>query len=553
MEIVTLTLVMLLVVVLSSIITRALPVAVPMPLVQIVLGAGIAMTGHFSVRLDPELFFLLFLPPLLFVEGWRISKQKVFRDKWTILEMALGLVFFTVVGMAFFIHWLIPAMPLVVAFALAAVLSPTDPVAVSAIAARVPIPKRVMHILEGESLLNDASGLVCLRFAIAAAITGSFSLSQASEAFIWLALSGVACGMAVTAAVVFGKKLIAGYLGEDSGAQILISLLIPFASYLSAEHIGGSGILAAVAGGVTMSYAETTGRALAITRIHRNVVWDTLQFTVNGIVFVLLGEQLPLIVKGAYKIVKQTGHDHLLWLFWYVAVITLMLIVLRFVWVWTSVRFTMIKAAKRGETRVPTPIRMVAVMSLAGVRGAITLAGIMTLPLLMPDGTNFPARDLAIFLAAGVIILSLLIATFLLPPLLRGVTSTIPDTDQDEHEDRARQAAAWAAIRAIENEQFKMAEGRSDADLYANAASRVMDLYRSRLEDGAKSGNEKQVVAQSLEIERKLRIAALQGERDEIFRLARARQIGDDVMRKMVNEIDLAETREQQGLRGNSH
>ena len=171
---------MLLAVLASGYLVRVLPFSLPLPLAQIALGAVIAGIFQRGVQLDPHVFFLLFLPPLLFLDGWRIPKDGLFHDKGMILELALGLVLFTVIGMGFFIHWMIPAMPLPVAFALAAIVSPTDPVAVSSIAARVRIPKRLMHILEGESLLNDATGLVCFRFAVAAALTGGFSLASAS-------------------------------------------------------------------------------------------------------------------------------------------------------------------------------------------------------------------------------------------------------------------------------------------------------------------------------------------------------------------------------------
>ncbi|TVV70751.1 Na+/H+ antiporter, partial [Sphingomonas solaris] len=179
--------ILLVAVVVSGGIARALPVAIPAPLVQIALGAVVGLVAGLRVELDPELFLLLFLPPLLFLDGWRIPKDELLKDISTVAELALGLVLLTVVGMGFFIHWMIPAMPLAVAFALAAVVSPTDPIAVSAIAARVPIPRRMMHILEGESLLNDASGLVCLRFAVAATLTGSFSATGAALDFLWVA------------------------------------------------------------------------------------------------------------------------------------------------------------------------------------------------------------------------------------------------------------------------------------------------------------------------------------------------------------------------------
>ena len=163
-------LILLLAVVVSGYLARL--AHLPAPLVQLALGAGMTYAGVGAVVLDPDIFFLLFLPPLLFLDGWRLPKDALRRDAATILMLALGLVLFTVLGMGVFIHWLIPSTPLAVAFALAAVIAPTDPVAVSAIAARTPVPARLMHILQGESLLNDASGLVCMRFAVAAALTG---------------------------------------------------------------------------------------------------------------------------------------------------------------------------------------------------------------------------------------------------------------------------------------------------------------------------------------------------------------------------------------------
>ena len=409
MESITIALVLLLAVVLSGTLARLSPVGIPLPLVQIALGAAIAGVTGSAVQLDPHFFFLLFLPPLLFLDGWRIPKEGLFRDKAVILELALGLVVFTVILIGFLVHWMIPAIPLAVAFALAAILSPTDPIAVSAIAARVPIPGRLMHILEGESLLNDASGLVCMQFAVAAVLTGVFSLADAVGTFLWVAIGGILIGFGTTFVVMKAKYYVSRKLGEEPGAQILISLLIPFGAYLLAEHLHCSGILAAVSAGITMSFAELRGQTMAATRMRRYAVWDTVQFALNGIIFVLLGEQMPGIVSGAARIVTETGHLHPIWLIAYVAVITTALAALRFAWVWVSLRFTLYRAARRGEAIRKPHWRLLAAMSLAGVRGAITLAGILTLPLAMNDGTSFPARDLVIFLAAGVIILSLML------------------------------------------------------------------------------------------------------------------------------------------------
>ena len=546
MESVSVVLFLLLAVVVSGAISRMLPWSVPTPLVQILLGCVIGLSTSYSVSLDPELFLLLFLPPLLFLDGWRIPKDELFKDVSTVVELALGLVLTTVIGMGLFIHWMIPAMPLAVAFALAAVVSPTDPIAVSAIAARVPIPKRMMHILEGESLLNDASGLVCLRFAVAAALTGTFSAGGAALNFLWVAGAGLVIGVAVTLVVSRAKAWVTRRWGEDTGSQILVSLLIPFGSYMLAEHFHASGILAAVSAGVTMTFAEISREAMAVTRMRRNSVWDTIQFTLNGIIFVLLGEQLPAILAGAKRTVAVTGHTQPGWLALYVVAIVLGLAALRFAWVWLSLKFTILRkrqanGGKDTAGTVPTPNwRLVAAMSFAGVRGAITLAGVLTLPLVLNDGTPFPARDLAIFLAAGVIIVSLVLASMALPVLLKDLTMPGEPSKQAE-EDAARVKTAEAAIKAIERHQHNLAESRGDADRYAAAGGRVMDLYRERIE--GLSEDERDAAREQEKLFRDFRLVGLKAERTALGELIRTRSVGSETIRKLTRELDLSEAR----------
>ncbi len=541
MEVIGLVLFMLATVVLSGVIVRVLPLAVPTPLLQIAFGAVIAALSPFEVTLNPDVFFLLFLPPLLFLDGWRIPKEGLLRDRGMILALAFGLVFFTVLGMGLFIHWLIPAMPYAVAFALAAIVSPTDPVAVSAITARVPMPKRVMHMLEAESLLNDASGLVCFRFAVAAALTGVFSLSSATLTFLQLSAVGVALGVAITYGVVWAKNWISRRFGEESGSQVVITLLIPFISYEGAEHLGGSGILAAVAAGITMSYVELTGQSLASTRMQRTAVWDTVQFALNGIMFVLLGEQLPSIFASAMQVVQESDHENPWWLAVYVLAINFGLAALRFAWVWVAMKGAALVERRRGlAPHEPTP-RLVAAMSVAGVRGAITLAGVLTLPLMLSDGAPFPARDLAIFLAAGVIILSLTAANLALPRLLAGLAAHNEHGAEEEF-DEARRAAAEAAISAVEAALHEMAQGHSDADFFAEAAGRVMDRYRRRVE-GHATGENAERIRHIDRIERRLRLAGLRAERDALYALARAQKISDASCRSLVREVDLVEER----------
>lgn len=542
MESIAVILSMLLAVVFSGWLARLSPVAVPLPLVQIALGSAIAFFSGSAAELDPHVFFLLFLPPLLFLDGWRIPKEGLFRDIGIILELALGLVVFTVLGLGFLIHWMIPSVPLPVALALAAIVSPTDPVAVSAISARVPVPKRLMHILEGEALLNDASGLVCMRFAVAAVLSTSFSPASAVVSFIWVAASGIGMGVGVTLLVTRIKERVTLKVGEEPGIEILVSLLIPFGVYLLAEAVEGSGILAAVAAGVTMSYAEHRGRAMAATRVKRAAVWDTVQFTLNGVIFVLLGEQLPAIIAGAARVVSEAGHSSPIWLVVYVLVLTATLAVLRLVWVSISLRFTSFRANRQGREFVRPGWRLIVATSLAGVRGAITLAGILTLPLALDNGAPFPARDLAIFLAAGVIVTSLLAASIGLPALLRNLELP-PEADIQIKEDKARIAGAEAAIREIERLQRSLGEKGYDDEIYSDIGNRIAAFYKERIRNRTEILDDVPQAKDVAKFENMVRLAAIKAERNEIFELRRKREIPDDLARKLVREIDLIETR----------
>ncbi|RRT97117.1 Na+/H+ antiporter [Stenotrophomonas sp. 278] len=538
---------MLVAVVASGYLVRVLPLSLPLPLVQIGLGAVIAGVFNRGHALQPEMFFLLFLPPLLFLDGWRIPKQGLFRDKGVILELAFGLVIFTVIGAGLLIHWMIPVMPLGVAFALAAIISPTDPVAVSSIASRMPIPKRLMHILEGESLLNDASGLVCFRFAVAAVMTGSFSLATASLTFLWVAVAGLAIGVAVTLGVSTFQRWLWRRFGEEPGAALLVNLLIPFAAYLLAEEAKASGILAAVAAGITMSYVELTGRVSGSMRVQRTAVWNMLQFSFNGIMFVLLGEQLPGIVERAIDTVNESGHHSAWWLLVYVVVINLALVALRLLWVWLSLRWSLLRARHRGEERPVTPWRVVVATSVAGVRGAITLAGVLTLPLFLPDGSAFPARDLVIFLAAAVILFSLIGASVALPRLLKGLQLPADSGDRKE-EDLARRLASKAALAGVERmrQQLVQNQNTENVQLYNDAAARVSLLYQRNLEKEHGPDADPEKVKRMEQGYRQLRNAGLTAEREELFRLTRRGSISDEISRKLIRNLDLLETRQRE-------
>jgi CPA1 family monovalent cation:H+ antiporter len=269
-----------------------------------------------------------------------------------------------------------------------------------------------------------------------------------------------------------------------------------------------------------------------------------VQFALNGIMFVLLGEQLPASFRGALASVDQGGHGNPWWLLLYALAINLGLALLRLVWVWVSLRLNLFKARRRGEPMAKPHWRLLLAMSLAGVRGAITLAGVMTLPLLLPDGTPFPARGLAIFLATAVILVSLVVASIGLPPLLKGLQLP-PEPAEQQEESLARRAGATAAIAAVEKAQHALLEKApaTDVDIYTKAASRVIALYQHWLDEEASSEIEARQLRKADTAERELRLAALQGQREAIFEMARHYRISDEVSRRLVREIDLMETR----------
>ncbi len=471
-----------------------------------------------------------------------MPKRELWRLRGPVVALAVGLVLFTVVGAGYFIHWILPSIPLPVAFALAAVLSPTDAVAVSAITqGRLPTP--LMHMLQGEALLNDASGLVTFKFALAAAITGVFSLTEASLTFVLVALGGLAVGVALSWLVGRLRRWMIARGWDDPATHVVFMLLLPFAAYVLAERLGASGILSAVAAGMMQSWLDLLPRQTS-TRLLNRSVWSLLEFAFNGLIFLLLGLQLPDIVKAA------VSHETTLWpTLAYrcldVLAIFAVLILLRFIWVQSIWRAIGVIRRWRGKPELvllPTA-RSCWLLTLGGVRGAVTLAGVMSVPLLIGAGTAFPERDLLIFIAAGVILLSLVSACVSLPLLLRGVSQSADETLQREVQ-QAWKLTAEAAIHALEAEDVVDAEAPQDAAQAAMATElkgRLMAEYRNELESYDDTAEARALAEQMELLERRLRLKALRAQRLELYRLHRKHLIGDDVVRKVLSELDMSE------------
>lgn len=519
---------------------------VPLPIIQILSGALLAIPSlGLHVRLDPELFLLLFIPPLLFVDGWRMPKGELRRLRTPILLLAFALVLFTVLVAGWLIHLLLADVPLAVAFALAAVLSPTDAVAVSAIT-RNRLPRTLANILQGEALMNDASGLVTFKFAVAAALTGVFSLADAGMRFVWVALGGLLVGVVLgyTLGRVRAWMIACGW--EDPAPHVMFMLLLPFAAYVLAEHLGVSGILSAVAAGMLQSRLDLLPRQTT-TRLLNRSVWHLLEFTFNGLIFLLLGLQLPDIVKAAAG--GESGH---LWLIavqlaFYVVAIFLILLLLRFLWMYGYWRISTALRHWRGLPSAvdgQSSVRLAALLSLAGVRGAVTLAGVLSLPLLA-NGEPFPERDLLIFIAAGVILLSLLTASIGLPLLLAGLPADNEEARQNELRQHRAQTVE-AAIRALEVQTEEVSTDAEGMALAAEVKAKIMAEYRQQLEQES-SVEARARMRQMDALEQHLRLEALRAQRLELYRLRREHRVDDDLLGEILRDLDISEARLQRG------
>ncbi|MFP1868970.1 Na+/H+ antiporter [Lonsdalea quercina] len=541
MEIFFTILIMTLVVSLSGVITRILPFQIPLPLMQIGLGAVMAWP-KFGLHVDfnPELFMVLFIPPLLFADGWKTPTREFLRHMREILGLALLLVIITVVGMGYLIHWMVPDMPLVAAFALAAVLSPTDAVALSGIVGEDRIPKKLMGILQGEALMNDASGLVSLKFAIAIAMgTMVFTVHGATLEFLQVALGGLLAGIAITWVYSKSLGLISRWSDDDAATQIVLLLLLPFAAYLIAEHLGVSGILAAVASGMTISRSGMMRSAPLNMRLRANSVWSMLEFVFNGMVFLMLGLQLPSVLEESIVQAQRDPTIETWMLFTDIAIIYCALLLLRFCWVWLMKHYSLHIQNKRPMVFAEYSSRELWIVSFAGVRGAITLAGVLSIPLLLSDGSDFPSRYQLVFIATGVILFSLMCGVIALPLLLKGIVMT--DKSSHKKEERlARTAMAKAAIDSLLKMQERLAADREDnidEQVLNEVCAQVIGMLRRRV-----TGNDELEASIAIEnLERRFRLAAVNAERAELYHLRATQQISNETLQKMLRELDLLE------------
>ena len=539
MEIFFTILILILVVSVSGVLTKMIPYRIPLPIIQIAMGALLAFPQFgLHVTFDPELFLVLLIPPLLFVDGWKTPTREFMQKGREIFILVLFLVLVTVIGIGYLIYWLMPGIELIPAFALAAVLSPTDAVALSSIVGKGRIPKQMMGILEGEALMNDASGLVALKFAVAIVMgTMIFSVTGVTLEFFKVAIGGLLAGVAVTWLYSKSLRLMSRWSGDDPATQIVFMLLLPFASYLIAEHIGVSGILAAVAAGMTISKSGVIRNAPLAMRLRADNVWGMLEFVFNGLVFIMLGLQLPGIWQVSV-IEAELDPTVETWML-FTAVIYFALLVLRFCWLWMMKTVSRLTLKRKPLDFTFYTTRELWLASFAGVRGAITLAGVLSIPLFLPDGTPFPARYQMVFIAAGVIIFSLFMGVVSLPFLLKGMH--VGDKQADANEIRAAKAAmAEVAIVSIGKMEERLSAS-SDEALDAEAISEVASRVAGHLRRRTAGDDEMEYNLQVEDLERRFRLTALRAERGELYHQRATRNISNETLQLLLHDLDLLE------------
>ncbi|MBZ5201923.1 Na+/H+ antiporter [Planomicrobium chinense] len=498
----------------SNIISHYTPF-IPTALVQVALGVILVfLFEDISFDIETEWFLLLFIAPLLYNDGRHFPREELWRMRGPILGNAVLLVLITTVAGGFFIHWMIDEIPLAAAFALAAILSPTDPVAVNGIAQRIHIPQKVLNLVRGESLINDASGLVAFNYAVTAVVTGYFSLSEAVLDFSYKFVAGGVLGLVLGFLVIWIRYIIRQQGINDVTFLSLLHIMTPFMVFIITEDLlHASGVIAVVVAGIVHSLVrERTETLVAEEQMLAENIWTIILFVLNGIVFLLLGLNIPSSMSG----VLENPAINIWALVGYVIAIGLVILGIRFVWGYLFSIYEY-RFGKMEDAAKPS-LKTTLFVSLTGVRGTVTMVGVLSIPFLTENGDDFPNRSLIIFLAAGTILFTLILATIMLPLLSRGSMEEGEQSDYLDTEE-ARRRILLASIKQIKSEMTEENEV---------AAYELMDEYKIRLQQ---TYNEDSMMDSTKKYRRKLkelRLSALQEERKYIEK-ARSKGLETDV------------------------
>ncbi len=497
------------------------------PILLVLAGLVIGfIPGMPVVSLKPEMVFLIFLPPLLYSAAWNTSWKNFWAARRAIGLLSIGLVIFTSTAIAFLSNALIPGFPLAYGFLLGGIISPPDAVAATSVLQGLKVPKRVVTILEGESLVNDASSLIVFRFALAAILTGQFSVWQAAGQFLLVAVAGTLIGLGI-AYLIF---LVHRFLPTNASIDTALTLISPYLMYMAAEHFHFSGVMAVVSGGLFLSYRSDEIFPYN-TRIQAYSSWQTFTFLLNGLVFILIGLQLPEIVNGL-------GNESFMDAVFYGVIISLVTIVIRIIWVFPGAylpRFL----NKKIRTKEPKPQpNVVFLVAWSGMRGVVSLAAALAVPLVLSDGSAFPHRNLILFISFIVILVTLVLQGLSLPWVIRKLKIEIPGDETEEELEMALKLQMAEAALGHMNVHYP--EEVMQIDAYKRLKERyermAKNAYNKLLEGEAEPSDFLPRYRQMLRELVTAKRAALQ-------RLKKEQLYSDELLRKKEWELDLEEAR----------
>jgi monovalent cation/hydrogen antiporter len=493
---------------------------IPYPVLLVLGGLAIGLVpGLPVVELEPDIVFLLFLPPILFGAGYFTSIHDLRANRRPIGLLAIGLVLFTTVVVAVVAHALVPSMGWAAAFALGAIVAPPDAVAATAVFQRLGVPRRTVTILEGESLLNDATALVAYRFAVAAALGGGFSLVDAGGTFVFASVGGVVLGIAIGHLVALLVRRI-----NDEVFSVVITFLAPMAAYLPAEELHFSGVLATVAAGIWVGRHAPKALSSGV-RLSGVAGWQILLFLVNGTVFILIGLTLP---QALSRLAGRSPAE----LLGMAVAISLVVIVARIVWVFPATYLPR-RFARIRENDPEPPVRNVTIVAWAGMRGVVSLAAALALP------AGFPERDLIIFLTFAVILATLVGQGLTLPILIHRLDVDDGSGLDGQEEAYARYIAADAAVA-----QLEILAGRWPGHLELIDTLRAQYGHRSRHAELRQDlVEEDEEAEQELLEHRQIRLAILNAEREALIALRDRAAISEEAFRRVERDLDLEELR----------
>jgi Na+/H+ antiporter len=498
---------------------------VPYPILLVLAGLLVSfLPGAPRIALDPNLVFLVFLPPLLYSAAWTLSWREFQRNFVSIAMLAVGLVLFTVFGLAMAAGSLLPGFDWKSGVLLGAVVAATDAIAAASIARRVGLPQHIVHILEAESLVNDGTGLLALQFGLAILMTGRTpSIVEGIGRLVFLIGGGVFVGLAIGGVIALFEKWV-----DDGPIEIVISILAPYATYLISDRVHASGVIAVIACGMYMSRQSPEFMSPQV-RLQMAAVWDALTFVLNGIVFVIIGLQLPYVIE-------QIGGLSRVVLLEYGVGFSAAIIALRMAWVYgeTYIAYIVRCWVQKVEVKEPDP-RGLFVIGWGGMRGVLSLAAAVSLPYALPGGGKFPQRSMIIYLAFCLIVATLVLQGLTLPWLIRslGLSSSSGITDEEQE---ARRVMLREALVHLDR---KRAKNRDQSTMFAE----LIASYQRRL-DAIPAEREQPAQGLVDQVRRSHAIlAALEVERQALIRLRNEDRIDDEVLRTLQRELDFTESR----------